>query len=137
MKSPPKPAARPGTFSHIAGLFGAATQYFAARLTLLGLEAKEAGVQYGIAAAMLAGALCVALLGYILLVITAVFGIAVAFDAEYAWIVIMGGAALLHAGGAALLLFLAWRRVRTGAFSRTLEEFKKDRQWMTKLANNR
>ena len=60
-----------------------------------------------------------------------------AFDGNHAWIIVMGGAALLHLGGAAVLVFLARRRIRAGAFSNTLEELKKDRQWLNKLSNNR
>lgn len=137
MKFVPPLRSRSGTFSHLTGFLAGVAQYFTARLTLLGLEAKEAGAHYGIAAAMVAGALFVTVLGYVFLVITAVFGIAAAFDADYAWIVVMGAAALLHLGGAAALVFFAWRRIQTGAFSITLEEFKKDQEWLTKLANKR
>ena len=137
MKSAPPPHARTGTLSHITGLLGSAARYLAARLTLVGLEAREAGVHYGVAAAMVAGGLFVAVLGYVFLVTTAVFGIAAAFHGKHAWIVVMAGAALLHLGAAAALVFLGYRRMRTGAFSSTLEEFKKDKEWLTKLANNR
>ena len=111
--------------------------YLSARLKLVGIEAKEAGAHYGVAAAMIAVSLFIAVLGYVFVVITLVFGIAAAFEAEYAWIFVMGGAALLHLGGAAALVCLALRRVRSGAFSGTLEEFRKDQEWLSKLANNR
>jgi uncharacterized membrane protein YqjE len=136
MKSSLPLDSRTGTLSHFAGFLSSAVRYLAARLTLVGIEAKEAGAHYGVAAAMVVGGLLVAVLGYVFLVTTAVFGIAAVFDGKHAWIVVMGGAALLHLSGAAALVFLAIRRIRTGAFSNTLEEFKKDQEWLTKLASN-
>jgi hypothetical protein len=48
----------------------------------------------------------------------------------------MGVTALLHAIGAAALVFVAKRRFQSGAFPITLEEFSKDQQWLTRLSNN-
>lgn len=124
-----------GTFAHLSGVLSSVAQYLSARLALVGIEAKEAGAHYGMAAAMVAVGLFIAVLGYVFLVITAVFGIAAAFEAKHAWIVVLGGAALLHLGGAVALVALARRQVKIGAFSGTLEELKKDQQWLTKLAN--
>ena len=123
----------PGLFSHAAGFLAATTRYFRARLTLVALEAKAAGAHYGLAAAMVVGALFVAVLGYVFLVITAVFAVAAGFDGDHAWIIVMGVAAVVHLGGAALLVFLAWRRVQGGAFDETISEFKKDQQWLNRL----
>ena len=136
MKSAPYVRTETGLFAHCAGLLAAATQYLRARLHLAGLETKEAAMVYGIAAAMIAGGLFAAVLGYVFLVITAVFGIAAAFDSEYAWIVVLGGAALVHLGGAAALLILARRRVQAETFSETLEEFRKDQEWLTATTEN-
>jgi len=122
-----------GFLSHAAGFLAAALRYLRARLALAGMEAKTAGAHYGVAAVMVAGALFVAVLGYLFLVITAVFAIAAAFDSASAWIAVMGTIALLHLGGAALLIFLAIRRVKTGAFDDTLAELKKDLQWLNQL----
>lgn len=137
MKYVPPANCKSGTFDHFAGLLRAAVQYLIARLTLLRLEAREAGANGGIAAAMIAGGLVVAVLGYVLLVMAAVFGIAAAFEGKHVWILVMGGAAALHLGGAVALVSLAWRRLRAGAFHTTLEEFRKDREWLTNLTKNR
>jgi uncharacterized membrane protein YqjE len=136
MKYVPPANSRSGTFRHFAGLLSAAVQYLNARLTLLGLEAREAGANGGIAGAMIAGGLVVAVLGYVLLIMTVVFGIAAAFEGAHVWIFVMGGAALLHLAGAVALVSLAWRRLKIGAFHTTLEELRKDRQWLTNLAKN-
>lgn len=94
-------------------------------------------MQYGIAAGMIAGGLFVAILGYVFLVMTAVFGIAAACDGKHAWIVVMSGAALLHLAGAVALGLLARSRLQAGAFSHTLEELKKDQAWLSTLTSKR
>ena len=124
---------KPYTFAHLSGLLGGVAQYFKARLALLTLEAKSAGIRYGIALALGAAGLFIAVLGYVFLVITAVFGIAAAWDWQYAWIAVLGIAALLHLGGAAALILVALRRIKAGAFEDTIEELKKDQEWLTQL----
>ena len=62
-----------------------------------------------------------------------VFAIASAFGGGRAWIAVMGGSAILHLGGAVLLVWLASRRCKTGAFEDTRAELKNDEQWLTHL----
>ena len=133
------PPSRPptSTLSHFADLLRSVLRYLSARLSLAGLEAKEAGAHYGIAAALIMGGLFVGVLGYMFLVTTAVFGIATAFEGKHAWIWVMAGVAILHLAGAAALVSLGFRRMRGGTFSTTLDEFKKDKEWLHNLANKR
>lgn len=119
----------------IAAFLAATARYARARLTLAGIEAREAGTTFGLAAAMVAGALFIAVLGYVFLVITLVFAIAAAFTATHAWLWVMAAAALLHLIGAAALVWLAYKRMQAGAFPATLAELRKDQQWLTLLAN--
>jgi uncharacterized membrane protein YqjE len=135
MNESPSTIRRDGFFAHGADLLAALARYGRARLTLAGIEAREAGARVGTAAAMVAAALFVAILGYVFLVITLVFALAAAFDADTAWLWVMAAAALVHLAGAAALAWLASQRVRAGAFPATLEEFRKDQQWLTLLAN--
>jgi uncharacterized membrane protein YqjE len=127
---------RAGIFTHTAGVLAALVRYFKARATLVGIEAKEAGVNYGMAVAFVVAALLLGLLAYVFLIITAVFGVAALFEGRHAWIGVMGVTALLHAAGAGLLIFIALRRFKSGAFPLTFEEFSKDQQWLTRLSNN-
>ena len=122
-----------GLFTHGAATLAAAVRYVKARLSLAGIEAREAGAHYGLAAVMVGAALFIAVLGYVFLVITLVFAIASAFNSDHAWLWVMAAAALLHLAGAAALLWLAMRRVGKGAFPMTLAEFQKDQQWLTQL----
>lgn len=124
-----------GVFSHLLGLVAEALRYLKARAILAGEEAKAAGVQYGMAAAMVVGALFIAVLGYIFLVVTAVFAIGLAFHSEHAWLAVLGGAALLHLGGAAALIFGAKKRVGDAPFPETLAEIEKDRLWLRQWTN--
>jgi uncharacterized membrane protein YqjE len=124
----------PGLLAHTTGLLSSILKYAKARAVLLGIEAKEAGVQYGIAVALGISALVLAVLGYLFLVITAVFAVAVAFGGGNAWIPIMGVTALLHLAGAAALVLLGRRQVQANPFSTTLEELKKDQEWLSRIA---
>jgi uncharacterized membrane protein YqjE len=131
----PLPTAAQSTFGHAVGWFSAALSYAKARVELAVIEAKEAGSHYGIAAGMFAGAALLVLFGYLFLMISAVFGIAQLFDSDWAWIVVMGANALLHIGGAGALVMIALKRLKTGPFAATKEEFKKDQAWLNHSAN--
>lgn len=91
------------------------------------------GVRYGVAAALVVGALLIAVLGYIFLIVTAVFAIGLAFEHEHAWILILGGAAVLHLGGAVALLLIAKNRVGDAPFPETLAEIERDRTWLQQM----
>lgn len=126
-----------GMFGHFAGIMSSSLKYLKAHAELFGIEAKEAGINYGIAAGLAVGGLVAILLGYIMLVITIVFALALLFGGGNAWIAVMGGAALLHIGGAVALVLLAKKRTKTAAFPETIEELKKDQSWLTQIKNSR
>ena len=123
----------PGTLDHALGVASEALRYIRARARLAALEAKTAGVQYGIAAALVVGALFIAALGYIFLIVTAVFAIGLAFDHEHAWVAVLGVAALVHLGGAAALVLMAKKRVGDAPFPETFAEIEKDRTWLQQM----
>ena len=132
----PLPSASQSSLGHAMGWCGAAFSYAKARVELFAIEAKEAGSHYGIAAGMFGAAAILVLFGYVFLMIAAVFGIALLFDADWAWIAVMGVNALLHLGGAFALVLIARRRLKTGPFACTKEEFKKDQLWLNHPAKN-
>lgn len=131
--NPAPVSTKPHSFAHLSGLLGTVAQYLKARLALLSVEGKSAGRQYGLALALGVGGLLIAVLGYVFFVITAVFGIAAAWDWGYAWIVVLGVAALLHLGGAVTLVLLARQLIKASVFEGTIEELKKDQEWLTQL----
>lgn len=120
---------------HVRGLLESIAQYLMARLTLLMIEAKSAGIRYGAGVALGAAGVFIAVLGYVFLVITAVFGIAAACSWRHAWIVVLGAAALLHLCVAVVLFLRASRKFNGRAFETTIEEIKKDREWLKQPIN--
>ena len=127
---------RPGTFAHFTGILSSSIKYLKAHAELFAIEAKEAGINYGIAAGLAVGGLVAVLLGYIMLVITIVFAVALLFGGGNAWIAVLGAAALLHIGGAVLLVLMAKKRTKETAFPETREELKKDQSWLTQLKSS-
>jgi uncharacterized membrane protein YqjE len=125
-----------GLFADSAELLGSVLRYFKARAALFSIEAKEAGMHYGLAGAFVAAALVLVFLGYVFLIITAVFGIAALLGGGNAWIAVLGVAALLHLGGAFGLVLAARKKVQGGAFHITAEELSKDREWLTSFSRN-
>jgi uncharacterized membrane protein YqjE len=125
-----------GLLADSAELLGAAIRYLKARVALFSIEAKEAGMHYGMAGAFVAAALVLVFLGYLFLIITAVFGIAALLGGGNTWIAVLGVAALLHLGGAVGLVFAARNKVKEGAFPVTAEELTKDREWLTSFSKN-
>jgi len=119
-----------GLFRNFSALLSGKLSYLRARLQLAGLESKEAAVHYGIILALACVALVTIVFGYLFLVIALVFLVALAFGGGNAWIWVTFAAALLHFIGAALLLLVAKAKLAQPMFAATLDEFKKDQQWL-------
>jgi uncharacterized membrane protein YqjE len=79
----------------------------------------------------LAGGLVVVIFGYFFLILFAVFGIAWLIGGPHTWIWVTLGAAVLHFVAAVALIFMARSKLSAPMFTATLEEFKKDNQWLT------
>ena len=124
-----------GIFSRLTALLGAKLAYVRARLQLAGLEGKEAAVHYGIILGLAIGAMVIAIFGYLFFVIAIVFLIALAFGGGNAWIWVMLGAGFVHFVGTAILLLVAKAKLSQPMFAATLDEFKKDQQWLKTPAN--
>lgn len=124
-----------GLFSHLTALLGAKLAYLRARLQLAGLESREAAVHYAIIVGLAIGALVIAIFGYLFLVIAVVFLIAWACGGGNAWIWVTFGAAFVHFIGAALLLVIAKAKLFQPMFAATLDELRKDQEWLKNPAN--
>lgn len=119
-----------GLFSHLSALAAAKLAYLRARLELAGLEGREAAVHYGIILGMVTAAALVLALGYLFFIIALVFLVALLCDGGNAWIWVLLGAAFLHIGGAAALLLIAKKKLATPTFTATLDELRKDQEWL-------
>ena len=124
-----------GIFGRLAALLGAKLAYLRARLELAGLEGKEAAVHYGIILGLAIAALVITIFGYLFFVIALVFLIAWACGGGNAWIWVTLGAAFVHFIGAALLLIVAKMKLSQPMFAATLDELRKDQQWLKNPAN--
>jgi len=103
--------------------------YLKARLELAGIEGKEAGIHLGIILGLAVLALGLVIFGYLFLVLFLVFLIGLAFGGN-AWVWVMLGAALIHLIVAGVLLLVAKKRLGVPLFPLTLEELKKDQEWL-------
>jgi uncharacterized membrane protein YqjE len=113
----------------IAGL-----SYVRARMELAGLEGKEALTRLGALLLLAAVAVTLTMVGFLLLCLALVFGIALLVGGGNAWIwvaALMGGFLLAGAWG---LLRLAKGWLRDPMFPATLEEFRKDDAWLRSTA---
>ncbi len=126
--------ADPGLISHLSGLVGFFSGYLRARLELAGIEAKEAAIHYAIILGLLIAALGAIAFGYVFFCIALVFALAALFHSPHTWIWITFGLALLHLGAAVTAVLIAKMRISAPMFAATLEEFKKDQEWLTKTA---
>jgi uncharacterized membrane protein YqjE len=124
-----------GLLRNFSALLAANLAYLRARLQLAGLEGREAGVHYVVILALALAALVTVVFGYFFLIIAAVFLVALAFGGGNAWIWVTLGAAILHFLLAGLLLLVAKAKLTQPMFAATLDEFKKDQQWLKNSAN--
>lgn len=134
---PPEPLAPQshGFVSNSMAWVASALKYGRALASLAGIEAREAGLYYGIVIATFVVALILGLIGYVFLIVAAVFGVVQALGPGASWITVMAGAAVLHILVAAILGIIAGKRLKAGAFPLTIMELKKDQLWLTNLAN--
>ena len=128
------PPGRAGMFEHFARLLSAKLAYLRARLELAGMEAREAALHYAIILGLAFGMLVILVFGYLFLVIALVFLVAMLWENQHAWVWVLMGAALLHIGGALALGWIAKSKLTAPMFSASLEELKKDQEWLKTTA---
>jgi uncharacterized membrane protein YqjE len=121
-------ATEPGIPGHLRNLLASAASYVQARLQLIGIEVGEAGRHYLKLALFALVALAALVFGYIFLCFSVVFLLAQATGWSWEWV-------LLACAGAHLLATLicgiiAWRMIGKSVFSATLNELKKDQEWL-------
>lgn len=124
-----------GLFSHAAALLSAKLAYFRARLELAGIEGREAAIHLAVILALAIGALVAVVFGYLFFVIALVFLLAWLCGGGNAWIYLTFGAAFAHLAGAAVLALVARAKLSQPLFPATLNEFKKDQEWLKNPAN--
>ena len=120
-------------FAHLSALLAANLAYLKARLELAGLESRDAAIHLAIILGLAIGGLILVVFGYFFFVLALVFLIALAFGSG-SWLYVLLGAALVHFVGAVALVFIARAKLGAPLFPLTLEELKKDQEWLKKNA---
>ena len=119
---------RPGFFESVSQYLGSAADYFGARMSLFGIEFKEAAGNYIKLTILVVAALMFLVFGLVFFVVFLMF--AIQRLTHWDWLWILGGFFLLSFGVMAGCLLLAWGRLKTRVLTQTIEEFKKDKQWL-------
>jgi uncharacterized membrane protein YqjE len=125
------PAGHAGLLDNLVALLGALAVYFESRAALFATESKTAAVRVLVIALCFVQALLFFGCGYIFLIAAAVVGIAHVLNIS--WTIIALIAAVLHFLLAAVLVFIAQTKMRRPLYRATIEEIKKDCEWLANL----
>src|ERR1700741_2905383 len=120
-----------GFIGSLVALASALADFFESRAALFATESKAALVQFLVAAVCLVAATLFFAFGYIFLLATAV--VAIAHMAKVSWLWVALAAAGLHFVVALILLLVAGTGIKRPIFRGTIEELKKDREWLRDL----
>src|SRR5947199_2851141 len=131
--SPPShnPAGHSGLLANALALLTAVAGFFESRLALAARESKSASLQILIliGSLLFAGVLCV--MGYVFLIVSAIAGLAHLAGTSWPWIALIVG--LVHFIIALVFLLVARSRISKPMFRDTVDELKKDREWLRSL----
>jgi len=125
------PAGHSCLLDNALGLISAVVAFFESRFVLLAQESKSAAVQLLILVVCVIAALALCVMGYVFLIVSAVVGIAHFLGTS--WPVVALVAALLHFIVAGVLLLVARSRITKPMFRDSIDELKKDREWLKTL----
>jgi uncharacterized membrane protein YqjE len=125
------PAGHSGLLDNALGLISAVVALFESRFVLLAQESKSAAVQLLILVGCVIAALTLCVMGYVFLIVSAVVGIAHLLGTS--WPVVALVVALVHFIIAGILLVVARSRITTPMFRDSIDELRKDREWLKTL----
>ncbi len=128
---PRNPAGHSGLLDNALGLISAVVAFFESRFVLLAQESKSAAVQLLILVGCIIAAIALCVMGYVFLIVSAVVGLAHLLGTS--WPVVALVVALLHFIIAGVLLLVARSRITKPMFQDSIDELKKDREWLKTL----
>lgn len=117
-----------GLSGHLLALLASLAGYLRARFELAGIEGKDAAGRFISAAIFLGVAVGFLAFGYAFAWIGVIALIAIKYPQHWGWIVL--GAGALHFVGAAVCACIIRSLCKKPVFEATLEEFKKDQEWL-------
>jgi len=123
-----------GLIGSLVALASALADFFESRAALLAAESKAALIQFLVAAVCLVAAVLFFAFGYIFLLASAV--VAIAHMANVSWLWVALAAAGLHFVIALVFLLAAGTGIKRPVFRATMEELKRDREWLKDLEAN-
>jgi uncharacterized membrane protein YqjE len=132
-ESPPSrnPAGHSGLLDNALALISAVVEFFEIRFAMVAQESKAAALQMLILVGCVIAALALLVMGYVFLIVSAVVGIAHLLGTS--WPVVALVVALVHFIIAGVLLLVARTRITKPMFRDTVDELKKDREWLKTL----
>jgi uncharacterized membrane protein YqjE len=125
------PAGHSGLIDNALALLSAVAEFFESRFALAARESKAAALQVLILVGCVIGALVLCVMGYVFLIVSAVVGLAHLLGTS--WPVVALVIALLHFIIAGVLLLVARSRITKPMFRATVDELRKDREWLKNL----
>ena len=128
---PRNPAGHSGLLDNALGLISAVVEFFESRFVLLAQESKSAAVHLLVLVVCVIAALALCVMGYVFLIVSVVVGIAHLLGTS--WPVVALVAALVHFIIAGVLLLVARTWITKPMFRDSIDELKKDREWLKTL----
>ncbi|MDQ6622909.1 MAG: phage holin family protein [Verrucomicrobiota bacterium] len=125
------PAGHAGLLNNLLSIANALAGFFECRIGLFARESRVALVHILLMAGALTGALVLLASGYVFLIVSVIFGIAHALGTSWVWIAL--SAAVLHFLLAAGCGFFALTQMRKPMFAASLDELKRDREWLKNI----
>ena len=132
-ESPPSrnPAGHSGLLENALALISAVAEFFESRFVLVAQESKAAALQMLMLVGCVMAALALCVMGYVFLIVSAVVGVAHLLGTS--WPVVALVVALVHFIIAGALLLVARSRITKPMFRNSVDELKKDREWLKSL----
>ena len=125
------PAGHSGLLDNALALISAVAGFFESRFALAARESKGAALQVLILVGCVVAAMALCVMGYVFLTVSAVVGLAYLIGVS--WPIVALIAALLHFIIAVVLLLVVRSRITKPMFPATVDELKKDREWLKNL----
>ena len=128
---PRNPAGHSGLLENALALISAVAEFFESRFALVAQESKAAALQMLMLVGCVMAALALCVMGYVFLIVSAVVGVAHLLGTS--WPVVALVVALVHFIIAGALLLVARSRITKPMFRNSVDELKKDREWLKSL----
>ena len=135
--TPDRASSHTSFFEHATAWLATLLAHLRVRMELAGIEGKEAALHYGVLLALAVAALVFTVFGYLFLCLALVFLLAWACGGGHAWILVLLGMSALHLCGGAGVFFWIREKLSSPMFSATLDELRKDQEWLTSTTANR